>query len=274
MDLVRTVNEGNKPNVVNQPQKVEERPLEQKVKLHPFEETVTVPSLGKFYGGKLPGGKVKIRPIEVIEEKLMYNVRDKVAVLNKILDRCVLTKTMPLRDYLLTDRFFLLLNIFIISYGPTQEHTYACPSCDNKFKRTVDMTKDLLLKVASDDDVEPFIVPLPMSKKTLLVRFLRGYDEEAISLFTKQNTNSEEGDPAYSYSIARSIVSIDGKEVDESVKYNFCEHLHARDSAVLRSTIEKNSTGVELVIKVECPLCHESFRRNVDLSTQFFRPTN
>ncbi len=238
--------------------------------LHPFEEKVIVPSKGMFYGGKLPGGVVRIRPISVKEEKLLVNAQDKLSAIDLVLDRCLLTRTLPLNEYLVTDKFFLFLNVRTISYGPDYQFMVKCSGCGNSFRHQVILPQGLRLKVPTDDSVEPFDVFLPMCKKTVSIRFLRGKDETEIRAFAKQ-TKRPDGDPTYSYSLAKSIVSVDKKEMNPVELLEFVENLYGRDSLAIRNALEKNQSGIDLEIDAECPTCLERFKTPIEFSTEFFR---
>ena len=179
-------------------------------KTNPFEKEVTLPSRGKFYGGKLPGGSVTLRPIKVAEEKLLAGSGNKMALADKVLQRCILSPCIPLRDMILTDKFYLLLVLRNISYGPEYQFQVKCSTCSTQFKRSITLPEGLGLKMAVDTDMEPFDVTLPQSAKVVSLRFMRGSDEEETEAFIKglPAAKSDEGDPAYEFKLSRYIVRI------------------------------------------------------------------
>jgi len=237
-----------------------------------FQEEVELPSLGKFYGDKLLGGKVVIRPITVQEEKLMVSARDRVGVIDKVLDRCLVTRALSVDDYLMTDKFFLVLNLRTLSYGPDYTFLMTCISCKNEFKHHVRLPEGLRKKVASDDDVEPFEVHLPVSNKTLTCRFLRGHDEKAVDQYVKSTDVVSEGDPAYAYRLSCGIVTIDGQDPGLMQKLAFCENMLGKDSLALRTEFEKRQTGIDLRTTAICPACQYENTTLIEFTTEFFRP--
>ena len=108
----------------------------EKSEINPYQIDVILPSRGRFYGDRLPDGKVTIRPMTVKEEKLLAGGGNKLSLADKVLERCMISNTMPLKDMILTDKFFLLLNLRAISYGPEYTFELRC-GCEFKFKKTI-----------------------------------------------------------------------------------------------------------------------------------------
>lgn len=239
-----------------------------------YNVTVELPSRGKFYGEKLPGGKVTLRPISVMEEKLLTTRGGRMQVIDKIMQKCILSECPPLRELLLTDKFFLLLSLRAISYGNEYQYRLTCSSCGAEFQHTTALPEGLTMRVASDGDTEPFEVELPMTKKKLALRFLRGSDEEAIEDFVKTipgGTKGEDnGDPGYVYRIARTIVSIDGEQKSDTDKIAFCEHLMGRDSLAIRRAMAAHETGIDMNVEGICPACRVPFKLAMPMSGEFF----
>lgn len=241
-------------------------------KFSAYQTEVIVPSKGKFYDGKLPDGKVTLRPISVQEEKLFLSASVKTQVADKVLARCMVDCPLAIRDFLMTDKYFLLLHLRSISYGHEYAFKLQCPSCKFKFVHKLQLPEGLTLKLATDEDVEPFEVELPVAKVKLGLRFLRGYDEEEIEAYVKQNvtTSAQEGDPSYEFQLSRCIVTIDGKEVNALEKLNFCKNMIGRDSFEMRKAIASHETGIDLGIQVSCPSCMTEIETLVPFTNEFF----
>jgi len=233
---------------------------------------VELPSLGKFYDGRLPEGKVTIRPIKVSEEKLLAGGGSRMKLVDKVLERCMLTKTLPLRDMLISDKFWLMLNLRSISYGGDYMFMLKCNNCSMEFRHSITLPTGLQLKRATDSDKEPFDVKLPIANKTVSLRFLRGVDEEEIERYLKQlpRNATDEGDPAYVYRLSRFIVKVDGKELDPLEKMNFCDGLIGQDSLAIRRAIAENETGPILTIRTQCPGCKADVETSLPLTNEFF----
>ncbi len=239
----------------------------------PWEKELTLPSKGQFYNGKLPGGKVTLRPISVQEEKLLAgNAGNRLELCDKVLQKCVVSECLPLTDLLMTDKFYMLLVLRSISYGAEYGFTLSCSNCKFEFQHSVSLPEGLQLKVATKDDKEPFEVELPACKKKVTLRFLRGFDETEVENFVKQmdNAGKEEGDPGYAFRLSRFIDKIDGKEVDAIEKLKFCENMIGMDSLKIRHTIAEKETGPILTVSAKCPNCQSPIRTILPLTTDFF----
>lgn len=238
----------------------------------PYAIEVTLPSKGKFYDGKIPEGKVRLRPITVEEEKLFLATGRRSDIADRVLARCIESPLIILSDMLMTDKFYLLLTLRALSYGQDYAFKLVCPSCSTEFNHTLRLPEGLKLKVADDTDIEPFEVKLPLSGKTLQLRHLRGYDETEIDNYLKQlpNVNTADGDPAYAFRLSRFIVSIDNDVLDTLQKLQFCETMLGRDSLAMRNAIQTHETGPDLTLEVNCPSCRRSIRSSLPMTNEFF----
>lgn len=244
---------------------------------HPLEEEVYLPSRGIPYGDVLPEGKVCIRPMTLREEKLLLSMRkDKLSILDEILENCLLTKTMPLRDYLIGDKAYLMLILRVISYGKDYKFKFTCPSpdCMKKFDHEITLPDSLRIISLDEGDTEPYDITLPKSKSVVSLRYLRGSDElelEKIGLKAKKQDEDILGDMLV-LSMVRSIVAVDGKTMTVPELHEFCENLVVADAGAIREAINKRQCGPMFDITVECPECQFELEANVSLTTDFFRP--
>jgi hypothetical protein len=213
--------------------------------------------------------------MKVKEEKLLAGGGNKLSLADKVLERCMIGNTLPLKDMILTDKFFLLLNLRSISYGPDYTFTITC-GCSFEFKKTITLPDGLQLKVATDKDKEPFDIVLPRCKKTVSLKFLRGSDEAEIESYIKGLPSGVqiEGDPSYEFRLSRFIAKIDGKEVDMLEKLHFCENLIGADSLAIRRAIAENETGPIMTIKAQCPQCRNELTTYLPLTNEFFPAGN
>ena len=243
-------------------------------------EEISLPSKGKFYGGAVPDGKVMIRPWGTDEEKLLLTARkNREDVVDRVLNACLLTRTQPLDQYLVGDKAFMLLALRCITLWPEYDFPMQCQKCGKTSKHKVDLKRDLKVKELTDDDAEQFKVKLPVCGKELTLRRLKGTDETAIRKFSKQRqsinaSDVDNGDPSYLYTLALTIVAIDGDAVDHGKAQKFLERppLHGRDSLLLQQAIDANDCGVDLSMSVACPACGFETVAEVPLTDEFFRP--
>lgn len=240
--------------------------------VNPYAIEVELPSKGMFYGEALVGGKVTLRPVTVQEEKLLAGKGDKMEMAYKVLQKCICSECPPLDSLLMTDTFFLLLNLRAISYGAEYGFQIQCPGCDTKFKHSITLPEGLQLKVAEQGDVEPFDIELPLSKQTVSLRFLRGSDEKEIDSFllNMPNAGNQEGDASYIFRLSRFIAKINGEEVDAVNKMDFCSKLIGKDSLAIREAIAEHETGPILSVHAKCPSCQLEVRTVLPLTSEFF----
>jgi hypothetical protein len=237
---------------------------------------VELPSKGRLYEGKIPGGKLNVRAMTAREEKLIYggkgNISEKMEML---LSSCVqLPSAFSPSDLLISDRFFLLIKIRLISFGSEYPIQVRCPDCDNQFIKNFDLT-ELNVKTYDNNEekAEPFLVTLPVAGKTIGLKILRGKDENAIHKYAKgRGVKEEVGDPAYTYSLARSIVSFDQKPISQIDALQLVEKLVSRDTMELRHALEENDCGVDTDISLECPKCSFLIETRLPVTEEFFRP--
>lgn len=253
----------------------------------PWEE-VTLPSKGLYYDGKIPDGKVRVRPMGLYVEKILANQR--LAASGQSLDhtfrKCVDfgCEFDPL-DLLVGDRMFLLYYLRGITYGPEYEFTFTCAN-DNCQKSNINAYNlAAIMNTAKYGDeslgAEPFKVTLPyMSASTnrdfwIKVRFTRGKDLQ--DMLAKQQrrpkgkSDLEFADDTIADNISSVITEAMGKT--ERHKINaLVERLHSEDTATIRSFLEESQPGIDLSIQVECQHCGHTMSTVLPLSEEFFRP--
>ena len=246
--------------------------------LQPGAIRVQLPSRGFFYEGRLPGGEVVLNPITTQEEKILLSPSgDRELLLDTVLERCVnLGSEMPYSSLLVADKFFLLLQLRAISYGPQYSFSLRCGSCHTEDHVTLVMPDDVQLRVLTENDHEPFEVTLPVSKKVLGLRLLRVRDEQEIARYARQKAftrrAAEPGDPAYTYRLAQHIVTIDGEATGVVSALAFCETMVGQDSLVIRDAIEDNDCVADLVLTHACSRCGDTHDEVMPLTADFFRP--
>lgn len=234
----------------------------------------TLPSRGRYYGDRLLGGVVKMRVITVKEEKILAGAKNRMSAADRILERCLVECPIPIKDMLLTDKFYLLLYLRSISYGTEYSFQIQCPACGTKYQHTVELVKGLQLRMASDEDGEPFDVKLE-SGKVLSLRFLRSSDEEEILRYVeqinrKQQKNVEDEDPSYEYRLSKHISAIDGKALNALEALAFVETLTGKDSLIIRRAIAQQESGVSMGISARCPACTYTHDTVLPMTSDFF----
>lgn len=240
---------------------------------------LTLPSRGYLYGESVPGGKVRISAMTTLEEKVLAGAGDKPDFkLDTIFNRCVKFTDEKFRaeELLISDRFYLLIFIRSLSYGPEYGYKVKCPDCGSKFRKEISLLTDLECKHWPEDKpvTEPFSVTLPITEDIVEFRLLRGSDERAIAKYTKKRfeTVNEIGDPAYIQRMARHIVSVNGSEMSLINSQPYVEKMQGRDSQKFRRAVEDADCGIQLEREEECRNCGSDIEQILPFTVEFFRP--
>jgi hypothetical protein len=233
---------------------------------------ITLPSMGLFYGDKLPGGDVMITPWTTVHEEMMIQTDESRAetLLRVMTESNVkLPAEMPYEDLLITDQYFILVQLRLISLCSSYSYGYLCPSCKKEAIGTTDM-RNLEVQVPDDDwPVEPIIAALPKSGIEVGLRFQRVSDQKFIGDYERKSRGS-----GSVYRWARQIQTIDGQNVDFQTKQDFVSKLPLLDIRVMEKAIDKWSTGYTMICESVCSDCGETGVGGLPQSPTFFRPTD
>ena len=239
-----------------------------------YETTVTLPSKGLIYGGKVPA-EISLRGMTTRDEKILYASQGS-NVFQKLLKSCITDpKDLDTNQLIASDELFLVLQLRMITYGPEYKVDAQCPNCGQTHTYTV-MLNELDVNYLDDDFKEPIEVTLPRSGHKLSLKILRNEDSDFVDRFSKKfaktfNLNIREVE--FTARLAKYITAIDGKNVDFETARDFVEHMVSRDSAEIRSAMNKILVGVDTRVTVDCQGCGEEFTFGMPLTSEFFRPT-
>ena len=239
-----------------------------------YETTVTLPSKGLIYGGKIPAS-ISLRGMTTRDEKILYASQG-ANVFQKLLKSCITDpKDIDINKLIASDELFLVLQLRMITFGPEYKVEARCPFCGNKNTYTI-MLNDLDINYLDDGFKEPIEVTLPRSGHRLSLRILRNEDSEFIDRYSKKfakQFNLKVQEVEFTARLARYIVAIDGNNVQFSTARDFVDNLVSRDSAEIRSAMNRILVGVDTNVSVNCLSCGEEFSFSMPLTSEFFRPT-
>jgi hypothetical protein len=241
---------------------------------------VTLPSYGIYYGDTCPGGKMDIAVWSTAQEELIlrYSSQAPARIIDEVVKSSIrLPDGLAYEDLLVTDRFFLLVNLRAISLMPEYTVTHECPGCGQKHPVTANLLKmDVKVPDGDNTGIEPFEVELPKCKRTVGVRLFRVADEQAMLQYEERilQRRKDGGSPKHRYRLARQIVTIDGESPAFDVKMRFAGSLTLFDNYLIRAAVEQYSTGYDPMTNTVCPRCGEEDRFTVRLSPGFFRPSD
>lgn len=237
--------------------------------------TITLPSRGALYDGKVPDGKIEIRRLSARDQTMLFgsgSIDDRISKL--ITHTAVLPANLKAADLLTVDRMAILLAIRTFSFGADYEFAYKCQACGSSQKAVINVNRDLN-EVKTEPMEEPFDIKLPDCDKTVSVRFLRGADEEAVAKTTKRLAlqSVDAGDTSTIARLARLIVKVDGEEHDLIVREKFVGDMTARDANTIEDEIAAREPGIDLTVHPECTKCEHVNDMRMPFDRDFFRPT-
>ena len=252
-----------------------------------YSELIELPSQGRLYDGKLPGGEIEIYAMGVEEESMLIGKNNKTEAsraLDRLIERCIKTD-FPIDELLVSDRFYIFLMIRKISYGSIYDYFVTCPNCGDKVSQHVDIPGSFNVTLLDEGVTEPFYTDLPMCKKRVGFKLLRMKDETDTQMYSRnQRRVSKNSDinHEYLYRIAKHIVSVDDivdGDLDQKITnisiteaLEFVRTLIGRDSSKLKSAIAKNDCGIDLKFDTDCNSCGEEFKTSLEFTAEFFRP--
>jgi ribosomal protein S17E len=163
----------------------------------------------------------------------------------------------------------------MITYGPEYKVDVTCPTCGATNTYTI-MLNELDVNYLDDDFKEPIEVTLPRSGHKLSLKILRNEDSDFIDRYSKKfakqfNLNVREVE--FTARLAKYITAIDGEQVDFTTAKDFVDNLMSRDSAEIRSAMNRILVGVDTRTNVICKSCSDEFTFSMPLTSEFFRPT-
>lgn len=243
-------------------------------------KTITLPSRGLLYEGKIPEGKVGVRKLTAAEINTLFGSSgDETERVNKIISASVsLPSNFAHKDLLVVDRMYLLLALRSITYGPHYSYEFKCRDCGHKNRKvSCNIAQELEEHKASDSFAEPLEIKLPESGRTLSMRFMRGYDEEAVIKHAKrmEMTSIDGEDPSALHRVARLIKAIDGNDPGDIVtRERFVAGLPAGDFLLIEDTVDEAEPGVDLRVYPECQKCKSANEMRLPFTLEFFRPAS
>ena len=243
-------------------------------------EGVPLPSRGIIYpdDGILHGrDTIDIKPMTAKEEDILTSRAyiKSGTVLTKLLESCIVDKRIKPDTLISGDRNALLVSLRITGYGSEYDVEVDCPECSTKSKQTFDLAQLEIKRL----EVEPvvsgenlFELKLPVTKKTVRVKFLTGADERDMMITAERRKKSGlKIESMITDRLSRSVVSVDG--ITDKNKLNFfVKNLPARDSLALRRFLDKHEPGIIMKSWMNCPHCHEQSEVGLPMGAAFFWP--
>ena len=168
------------------------------------------------------------------------------------------------------DRFFALLNIRALTYGPDYDFAVSCGNCRARIEWEVELTK-LPARALSSESRSAFIAgnrfetSLADAGKRVWFKRLTGDDERKLPALQHAAP-----DRLLSSVLTYRVLEVEG--IDPKDKRSFLEDLTLRDADFLVDEFDRVDCGVDTTIEVECPECREVQDVDLPFDSAFFLP--
>jgi len=198
-------------------------------------------------------------------------------VISELLKSCIVDKSIDVDRMISGDRNAIMTAIRITGYGSEYNVEVECPDCSERSKQDFNLS-ELPIKRLGIDPVEAgenaFEFELPVSKKSVVFRFLTGKDEMNMQTAQQRRQKKKLGgdvDNIVTSRLLHAIMSIDGIE-DKNKISTFVRNMPAADSRVLRKFMDDEEPGVEMKSWMQCPHCFEDSEVSLPIGASFFWP--
>lgn len=242
-----------------------------------IQETFTLPSNGRLYGGQIPT-EVTLHAMTTMQERTRLASTNPFKTTPNLIRECLVGKDFDTEDLKLFDLYFLMFKLRIITYGPDYKVRVTCNNCNSQQPVVVNLD-ELEINMLSDEDVEPFNIELPVSGDTLQCKYLSCRDlnrlQNEVERQKLKAPDVDEADLSFIPSLCTRIVSINNEEVPYHKLVEYMQNMHARDY----NTFEKkyinitNKPGINLNYVETCPKCGAPIIFEVPMLSEFFRPS-
>jgi len=247
-----------------------------------YTEVIDLPSRGWFYPetNPLSSGQVELYYMTAKHEDILTsrNLIQKGIVIDKLLEALIVNPQVKMNDLLLGDKTAIMVASRILGYGKDYEVNVTCPSCGNRSAHTMNLeqTGDKECKFFTDEHrgQNAFPFELPMTKKTVIFRYLTHGDEKAVRAEIsglQKAMKLKHIDREVTTRLKRSILSVDGDEDGETVR-QFVDSMPARDAMALRQYIRDTGPDVDLTSEYTCEECNYEGRVEIPIDLNFFWP--
>lgn len=168
------------------------------------------------------------------------------------------------------DRFFTLLNIRTLTFGPDYGFSVSCRNCRARIEWEVNLTK-LPVRTLSPESLAAFAAgnrfetTLPDAGKRVWFKLLTGDDERKLPALQRAAP-----DRLLSSVLAYRVLEVEG--VVPKDKRAFLEDLTLLDADFLVDEFDRVDCGVDTTIEVECPECREVQDVDLPFDSAFFLP--
>lgn len=242
-----------------------------------IQETFTLPSNGRLYGGAIPT-EVTLHAMTTMQERTRLASTNPFKTTPRLIGECLVGSKFDPEDLKLFDLYYLMFKLRIITYGPDYKVRVTCGQCNSQTSVIVNLD-DLEVDMLTDNDMEPFNIELPVSKDTLQCKYLSCRDlnrlQNEIERQKAKAPDADESDLSFIPALCSRVVSINDEEVPYHKMVEYMQNMHARDYNTFEQKYVNitNKPGINLNYVETCPKCGAPIVFEVPMLSEFFRPT-
>lgn len=242
-----------------------------------IQETFTLPSNGRLYGGAIPT-EVTLHAMTTMQERTRLASTNPFKTTPRLIGECLVGSKFDPEDLKLFDLYYLMFKLRIITYGPDYKVRVTCGQCNSQTSVIVNLD-DLEVDMLTDNDMEPFNIELPVSKDTLQCKYLSCRDlnrlQNEIERQKAKAPDADESDLSFIPALCSRVVSINDEEIPYHKMVEYMQNMHARDYNTFEQKYVNitNKPGINLNYVETCPKCGAPIVFEVPMLSEFFRPT-
>ena len=230
---------------------------------------VTLPSLGYYYGDRIPGGKILITPWTTMQEETLIKSGGSTDPIELLVKSNIKLPdpAFQYEDLIFTDEFFLFIQLRILSLCGSYTIRFHCKGCGKDDDGVLDLRTSPVKVPDTTFPKEPFEVILPKTKKVVTMRLQRVKDLRKIASYTGSVGKNI-------YRLARMMDTVDGRPLPFEEKVEWIKRLPLLDVRVIDNNMEKWLPGYAMTDTVKCPTCGKDSEVGIPQQATFFRPTD
>lgn len=218
--------------------------------------------------------EITIRNMRTAEEKMLLGSSED--AYDDIIQSCIMDEGIDFDAFTAADKFFTLVKLRVISYGPEYYFRYQCPFCGKTYEYCTNLDEQEVYYLP-DDFKEPYdTFPLPLSKDTVALKLPRLRDIKSMrNKVRRYNMQFPEakGDITLIYGMATNIATVNAKTLVGNDIIRYLEDMPVRDSSYIRNRISRLKIGMEARVYETCknPRCKEALDIPLSVGYEFFR---
>lgn len=186
---------------------------------------------------------------------------------------CRVDGTTDWAKVLVADRFHILMQMRIATYGPIYTFKYQCDrqSCRESFDWEIDLVKDLQYRQLPAESIDRFKTDnrfettIPSIGRKCWFRLQTGEMEQKASQLARQRKVE-----VMTLSLASRIIEIDGVEGND--KLRFLDELDMDDAVALIDKLDEVDGGIDTDVNIECTACANSMAVKLPFEREFWLP--